>query len=483
MQITTIQRMALTTLSLPHMLFQNDLGFLWNLELFPVDTPILIISLKILAVVVLVLLNGFFVASEFAIVKIRETQLYSLIKQGNRKAKMAERLVQNLDAYLSATQLGITLASLGLGWIGEPVFQALLAPLMRAMQIQSLHAQHTISFIVGFSAITFLHIVVGELAPKSLAIQKPLPTSLWVAYPLQWFYRASYPLIWALNNTSLWLLRRIGIQPASEAELAHSEEELRLLFMETQRRTGITIPVGRDMVLNALELRRRIVRDVMRPRKEIVALNTNDSIAACLDTAEKTRFSRFPLTESGDLDRMLGVIHIKDLYAMRIKARTGADLTPAVRKIIYVPDTAHLEKLLHLFLERRLHLAVAVDEFGGTLGMVTLENILEELVGPIQDEFDQEKPLTVRQDENTWEVDGALPVHDLAELAGVAIEAEGSSTTSGWVTQKLGGFPKAGDVLKLGAFELTVEDMDGPRVASLKLRRVASEEAYARERL
>ena len=443
----------------------------------------LIIILKIAAVIFLVLLNGFFVAAEFAIVKIRETQLYSLTKRGNRKAKMAQRLVQNLDAYLSATQLGITLASLGLGWIGEPVFLTLLEPLMGALQIESDHARHTIAFVVGFSVITFLHIVVGELAPKSLAIQKPLPTSLWVAYPLQWFYRVSYPLIWALNNTSLWLLRKIGIQPASEAELAHSEEELRLLFMESQRRTGVTVPFGRDMVLNALELRRRVARDVMRPRKEIVALSTEDSIATCLDTAEKSRFSRFPLTEAGDLDRMLGVIHIKDLYAMRLKARTGADLVPAVRKIIYVSETAHLERLLHLLLERRTHFAIVVDEFGGTVGMVTLENILEEVVGPIQDEFDQEKPLAVRQDENSWQVDGALPVHELAELAGVAIDPEGASTTSGWVTQRLGGFPKEGDVVKLGAFELVVEAMDGLRVARLKLRRVTSEEAYAGERV
>jgi len=221
----------------------------------------------------------------------------------------------------------------------------------------------------------------------------------------------------------------------------------------------------------------------MRPGTEIAELNTDDSLAACLGRAEKTRFSRFPLTEDGDLDRMLGVIHIKDLYAMRIKARTGADLVPAVRKIIYVPETAHLEKLLHLLLERRLHLAIVVDEFGGTVGMVTLENILEELVGPIQDEFDQEKPLAVRHDENTWEVDGALPVHELSELAGVAIDAEGASTTSGWVTQRLGGFPKEGDVVRLGGFELAVEAMDGPRVARLKLRRIAGEEAYAGERL
>ena len=445
--------------------------------------PALTIILKILAVLVLVLLNGFFVASEFAIVKIRDTQLQPLVKKGNKRALIAQQVVAQLDRYLSAAQLGITLASLGLGWIGEPVFAALLHPLMTRLQITSESVQHTVSFIVGFSAITFLHITAGEQAPKWLAIQKPLPTTLWVVWPLVWFYRISYPLIWAINQASLWLLRRIGIQPANETEIAHSEEELRLLFMEAQRRTGVTAPFGRDMVLNALELRRRVARDVMRPRKEIVVLNTEDSIAACLDIAEKTRFSRFPLTEAGDLDRMLGVIHIKDLYAMRIRARTGADLTPVLRKVIYISETAYLEKLLHLLLERRMHMAVVVDEFGGTVGLVTLENILEEVVGPIQDEFDQEKPLAVRKDESTWELDGALPVHELAELAGVAIDAEGASTTSGWVTHRLGGFPKEGEIVKLGGFELAVEQMNGPRVARLKLRRIAGEEAYAGERL
>jgi len=432
-----------------------------------------VLILKILSVILLVLLNGFFVAAEFAIVKIRDTQLQPLVKKGDRRARTAQQVVGHLDRYLSAAQLGITLASLGLGWIGEPVFATLLAPLMERLQIHSENVQHTISFIVGFSVITFLHITAGEQAPKWLAIQKPLPTTLWVVWPLRFFYKITYPLIWAINQASLWLLRRFGIHPTSESELAHSEEELRLLFMEAQKRTGVTVPLGRDMVLNALELRRRVAREVMRPRKEIVALNTEDSIAACLDIAEKTRFSRFPLAEGGDLDRMLGVVHIKDLYAIRIKARTGADLAPVVRKIIYISETAHLEKLLHLLLERRLHMVIVVDEFGGTVGMVTLENILEEVVGPIQDEFDQEKPLAVRNDENTWDLDGALPVHELAELAGVGIDAEGASTTSGWVTQRLGGFPKEGDILKLGAFEVAVEQMDGPRVARLKLRRLA----------
>jgi CBS domain containing-hemolysin-like protein len=428
------------------------------------------ILLKLLAVAVLVLLNGFFVAAEFALVKIRDTQLTPLIAKGNRRARIARRVIGNLDASLSACQLGITLASLGLGWVGEPVFAALLDPLMKWLSVESETVRKTIAFIVGFSALTFLHITAGEQAPKWLAIQRPLPTSLWVVQPLVWFHRASYPFIWALNQASLWLLRQLGIEPAGESEQAHSQEELRLLFAASHKEAGGSA-LGRDIVLNALDLRRRVAREVMRPRREIVALDSEATIAQCLEVAEKTRYSRLPLCGGGDLDRTLGVVHIKDLYAVRLKARTGADLVSCCRRLIYVPATARLEKLLQLFLERKLHFAIVVDEYGGTVGMVTLENILEELVGQIQDEFDQEKPLLVKLDEQTWQVDGALPLHELEELVGEPLQVEGVTTTSGWVTHRLGGFPKVGDVLGLATYELGVEELDGMRVGRLRLTR------------
>ncbi len=433
-------------------------------------SEIFVVALKLLLVLVLVLLNGFFVAAEFAIVKIRATQLTGMVAAGNRRAKVARVLVSNLDASLSATQLGITLASLGLGWVGEPVFASLLAPAMQWFNVESEQVRHTISFVVGFSVITFLHIVAGELAPKSLAIQKPLPTTLWVAYPLRWFYVVSYPFNWALNGTSLWLLRRLGLEGMSEAELIHSEEELRLLFTATQKHSGGT-SLGRDIVLNALDLRQRVVREVMRPRQEIVLLSTEASMTECLDVAEKMRFSRFPLCEGGDIDRSLGVVHFKDLYAMRLKVKSGAELRAVARKLVYVPETARLERLLQVFLDRKLHLALVVDEYGGTVGLVTLENILEELVGQIQDEFDQEKPLVVKIGEHAWELQGALPVHDLEGITGVSLAEDGATTASGWVTQKLGGFPKTGDAVRLGDFELRVEEVDETRVSRMHLSR------------
>jgi CBS domain containing-hemolysin-like protein len=425
---------------------------------------------RLLLVVFLVFLNGFFVAAEFAIVKIRETQLQPLVGKGSRRARMAARLLKNLDAALSATQLGITLASLGLGWIGEPVFAKLLEPLMQWLQIESAEVRHSISFAVGFSIITFLHIVLGELAPKSMAIQKPLPTTLWISYPLHWFYKISFPFIWALNKTSLALLRQVGIEPASEAELAHSEEELRLLLAPGPRHGTHT--AGRDIVLNAFDLRRRVAREVMRPRREIVTLDADAPLAQCLEIAEQTRFSRFPMVENGNLDRALGFVHVKDLFTARDKARTPRELLPQAKKLVYVPETSRLERLLEIFLDRKLHMALVVDEYGGTVGLVTLENILEELVGQIQDEFDQEKPLLVKKDENSWSVDGALPLHDLAELTGEPLVEEGVTTASGWVTHKLGGFPKQGDALRVGAYQLRVDEMDGARVARLSLSRM-----------
>ncbi len=429
----------------------------------------ILLFLKLLAVFVLVALNGFFVAAEFAMVKIRDTQLDALIRKGQRRAKMARLITRNLNAFLSAAQLGITLASLALGWIGEPVFSALLGPLLSWLQIPDTW-RHPISIVVGFTAITFLHISAGEQAPKSMAIQKPLATALWIAHPLHWFYRLSFPFIWILNHSSLWMLRQVGIDPVNEGETSHSEEELRLIISTSQPQTSDT-PLSRDLVLNALSLRHRIAREVMRPRREIVSLSTQASLAECLEIAEKTRFSRFPLCDHGDLNKTLGTVHIKDLYAARLKASSGADLVAYARKLIYIPEIARLEKLLKLFLDRKLHLAIVIDEYGGTVGMVTLENILEELVGQIQDEFDQEKPLFQSTAPNTWELSGALPLHQLAELIGEPLHEEGVTTVSGLVTYRLGGFPQPGNVLLLGNWELRVEEMDGLRVARLRLAR------------
>ena len=435
-----------------------------------------IIGLKVLAVLALVLINGFFVASEFALVKVRQTQLEPLIARGNRQAVMVRHVTRHVDAYLSAAQLGITLASLGLGWIGEPIFEELLKPVFGWLSLDGADHERlrgTVAFLVGFATITFLHIVAGEQAPKSFGIRQPLTTALWVAYPLRWFHFMAFPFIWLLNESSLGLLRVLGLEPAHESETASSEEELQLLVSASQKQFGAS-RFSRDLVQNALELRHRLARDVMRPRRELVAFDTTASISECIDLAEKTRYSRFPLCEGGELDRAVGIVHIKDLYPMRLKGRSADDLRPVARKLIYAPETARLEKLLQKLLDRRLHVALVVDEYGGVTGMVTLENILEEIVGQIQDEFDAEKPLLSQTSETTWTLQGELPLRELGALVGESLAEEGVVTVSGFVTQRLGGFPKPGDALVLGGFELRVETVDGLRVAELKLTRRAA---------
>ena len=424
-------------------------------------------ALKILAVLALVLLNGFFVAAEFALVRIRETQLDVLVAKGRRNAKLARHIVHHLNSYLSATQLGVTMASLGLGYLGEPVFATLLAPAFHLLGIESATWTATVSLVVGFCVLTFLSVVAGELAPKWLTMQKTLPVALWSAHPLHWFYLAFYPFNWLLNLSARWLVRRIGIEPDGTGDRSQSEEELRLVLASGKGAAG-----GRNLILNALDLRQRVVREVMRPRQQIVAFSTTATIADCLALAEKTRYSRFPLCEDYDLDKTRGVIHIKDLYTQRDPANAGhaaADLLPVARKLIYIPETARLEKLLQLFLERKLHFAIVVDEYGGTTGIATLENVLEEIVGQIQDEFDQEKPELAALGENVWEAAGTLPLHELEKIIGAVEHDEGVATASGWLTQRLGGFPKTGDALAVGLCELRVEEMDGPRVARLKI--------------
>jgi len=430
---------------------------------------LILVALKILAVIVLVLLNGFFVAAEFALVRVRETQLDILAAKNQFRAKTARLIVRNLNSYLSATQLGITMASLGLGWLGQSVFTKVFAAPLQMLGVESPALQDSISFFLGFALLTFFHITVGELAPKWLTIQRPLPVALWAAVPLRCFYLAFYPFNRLLNLAARMLLKEIGIEPDAAPELGQSEDELRLMLATADGGAAR----GRIIALNALDLRNRTAREIMRPRQEIAALDTGATLADCIAFAEKTRYSRFPICDDGDVDRMRGVVHVKDLYAQRDKAKTAAELVSLARKPVYIPETARLEKLLQLLLERKSHFAVVVDEFGGTLGIVTLENVLETLVGQIQDEFDQEKSDLAQVGENVWESSGGLPLPELEKIIGAVEHGEGVATTSGWLTEKLGGFPKAGDTLVVGNFELRVEDMDGTRVGRLKISKKA----------
>jgi CBS domain containing-hemolysin-like protein len=424
------------------------------------------IILKVLAVLALVVLNGFFVAAEFAIVKVRVTQIEPLAKSGSKRAKVAQSVITHLDAYLSATQLGITLTSLGLGWLGEPFVAHLLEPVFAWAGIVEQTVVQTASFAIGFFIITFLHIVFGELAPKSLAIMRAQSTTLFVASPLHLFFVVFRPFIWMLNGTANYFLRKVGIQPASEGEIAHSEEELRLLLSKEK----VLSNLGKTISLRAFELRDRSVREVMVPRTEVFFLSTDRSISENIAAALENQYTRYPLCDH-DLDHVLGMIHLKDLFTLKGTDGPGDRLLDIKREMLFVPETTPLEKMLTTFLARRVLMAVAVDEYGGTAGLVTLENVLEELVGEIRDEFDVEPLLVQKISDAEYLVDGTMPLHDFARMFEVVPEGKDFVTVSGYVLQLLGRLPEKGASVELGDWHGTIVSTDARKVKTLRIKK------------
>src|SRR5215475_4421314 len=433
--------------------------------------PPMVLLGKLLAIAVLVLLNSFFVAAEFALVKIRTSHLKTMAASGSKRAGLLRMIKDNLNAYLSACQLGITMASLGLGWLGEPFLARMLQPFFALAGVESPPVIKSISFALAFSAITFLHIVVGEQAPKILAIRKSMAAALFVSAPLRWFYAIFKPAISFLNAASNWVLRRlIRVEPIAEGELAHSEEELRLIVQESEKSAEVT-PLGRELVFNVLDLRDRVVRDIMTPRGEIVYFDLGDGFEANVKKAIESQHTRFPLC-SDNLDNTIGLIHIKEL--LPLMRAEQPDLLKIKRDLIPVPEMMPLEKLLNLFLSKHAHLALVVDEFGGTVGIVTLENVLEELVGDIQDEFDFEKEEFRKISANEFTVDGALGLYELNELAKLELESADVSTIGGYVTHLLGHLPKQGEQVKIDSYLVTVSQSDGRRVNQLHFKNLSS---------
>ena len=424
---------------------------------------------RLLAIVALVLLNGFFVSAEFAIVKVRSSQLDTLVEQGVRGAARARKVTSHLDEYLSATQLGITLASLGLGWLGEPFLAAMIQPLLFKLGVTSAAVMHTVAIIIAFSIITYMHIVFGELAPKSLAIRKAVQVTLWVSWPLGVFYSLFKPAIWFLNgNANAFLWRVLKIRPVGESELMHSEDELRFILAEGHKSKEESA-LGNEILINALDLKRRVVRDIMTPRGEVVFLDADKDFDENVGKAVDSQHARFPLC-LGRLDDAVGLVHIKDLLALVRENKT--DLREIRRDLVHVPEMMPLERLLKFFLNRRAHFAVVVDEYGGSVGIVTLDNVLEELVGDIQDEFDIPDAEYRKVGDGEFVLEGSLALHDLHDLIGLKAESVEVSTVGGYITHQLGHLPKAGDKIRLDGFELTVTQTDGRRVVSVHAKKL-----------
>lgn len=417
---------------------------------------------------ILIALTAFFVASEFAIVKVRSTRIDQLVAEGNRSAMAAKRVTSNLDEYLSACQLGITITALGLGWLGEPTVEHLLRPVFEQMNLNESVAS-LLSFAIAFVAITYLHVVVGELAPKTLAIQKAETITLLCSRPLIFFYKIMYPFIWVLNGSARVIIGLFGLRPASEHEVAHSEEELRIILSESYK-SGEINPSEYKYVNNIFEFDNRIAKEIMVPRTEIVALDKNDSIADILEIMKKEKYTRYPVID-GDKDHIVGMVNIKEILTDCVRNPQAIEkkLDDYIRPIIQVIESIPIHDLFVKMQRERVHMAILVDEYGGTAGLVTVEDILEEIVGEIQDEFDiDEVPMIRKVNEHTTIVDGKVLLEEVNDLLGTNIDDTDVDTIGGWIlTEKFD--IQQGEILTYGDYEFKVLKMEGHHVQLVEI--------------
>ncbi len=407
-----------------------------------------------------------FVAAEFSMVKVRKTHLAELAENGSRRAKSALDVASQLDAYLSACQLGITLASLGLGWLGEPAIASLIEPLFVSFGGKSLIYTHTIASAIAFLTISFLHIVLGELVPKSLAIQKAESIALATAAPLKAFYFVFYPVIWALNHIANLVLHIMRIQPANEADLSHSEEELRMLVDASQKYGYLDTMEGK-LLDNVFEFSDRIASEVMIPRQDMVCLFIQDTFEEILEVLKEYGHTRYLLCDD-DKDNVLGLVHMRDI--IRLQEQVGEkNITDIKRDILAVPEGMPISHLVQRMRSQRTHMAVIVDEFGGSAGLVTLEDMLEELVGEIFDEFESEQPEIQKVSGNEYILNGRVLLEEVSEMLEIVLEENTVSTIGGYIFSRLGRKPVKGDNVYFDGFNFGVLEVAGYRITKVKV--------------
>lgn len=429
--------------------------------------------LYLLGIAFFLLLNAFFVASEFAIVKVRLSQLESHGKETGTDVTRAMHVVKHLDGYLSANQLGITFSSMALGFLGEPFVKALISPLLSLMGMPEI-VKYWVALIIAYASFTFLHVVVGELLPKSIAIRRSLGTTLLLVTPLHVFYKSFYWVIRFFQSTANGLLKLLfRIDPISESEHVHSAEELAILVTHSGKFKEVT-DTEREILINALELNELWVRDVMTPRNEVVVLDADEPFDKVLAIAIRSKHTRFPLVK-GHIDQSIGLIHIKDLFTLMNDP--DPDLMRIKRELKMVPDTMPLDSLLKFFLKEHAHLAMAVDEFGTPVGIVFLDNVIEELVGDIQDEFDNEHSPFVRINDEEFVVEGSVTLNDLeGYVPELYLESGEVTTVGGYITQQLERFPEVGETLAILGYEAKVTSTDGRRVGQIHFRKLEEAE-------
>ncbi len=426
----------------------------------------------LVAVVFLVLLNGFFVAAEFSLVSVRKTRIAELVAQGNANAETVQKALENPDRVIAATQLGITLASLSLGWIGEPALSHLIEPIIELFPLDLRPGlSHSLTAGLAFAIITFLHVVVGELAPKSIALQNPDQTSLVVARPTLWSERLFKPFIWALNGTGNALLRLVGMEPASGHQLVHSVEEIKMLVTESAE--GGAVAHQESELLHAIfDFGDLLVRQVMIPRTEILAVEADMPLAEIIPLITESTYTKFPVYDD-DLDNILGIFHVKDLLRTIQEADwQKSSVRSLLREAMYVPETLPISALLRRFRDNHQHIAIILDEFGGTGGLVTLEDLLEEIVGEVSDPFDKFTPEFETLADGSILIDGLTLIEDVNKSLDLDLNDPAYDTIAGYTLGKMGRIPKVNDSVEFDKVLIQVEAMDGMRIERLKLTRL-----------
>jgi CBS domain containing-hemolysin-like protein len=424
--------------------------------------------LNLFLALVLVGLNGFFVAAEFALVRVRESRIQQLEQEGSARAGVVRDALRDLDDYLSVCQVGITVASLGLGWIGEPAVAHLIEPVLHAVGITSERAVSIISFVVGFALITYAHLVFGEQAPKYFSIQKAERTALWISRPLKIFMVLFRPLVWLVNASTNFVLRPWGIKLGEEME-AHSEEELRIMISSSAA-SGELEPAERDYLNNVFDFGDRVAREIMVPRPDIEALSVDMPLPEMVDAAVFGRYTRYPVYE-GDLDHIVGAVHVKDLLRAARENPDDFDIRAIIRDCLVVPENKPIEQILREFQKRKLQMAIVIDEWGSVEGLITIEDIVEELVGEIQDEFDEGEAEIEEVGDGVYAIDGRIPITEVNEYFNLDLPHEDFDTIGGYVLGVLGRPPEPGDTVEVDGVILQVKSVDGPRVSMLTLQR------------
>ncbi len=431
--------------------------------------------LNLVIFAILIILTAFFVATEFAVIRVRSTRIDQLIAEGHKNAVYAKKVVSNLDEYLSACQLGITVTALGLGWIGEPTIARLLEPLFEKFQLGESVA-HIVSFIIAFTVVTFIHVVVGELAPKTLAIQKAEQITLLFARPIILFYRVLYPFIWALNGSARAITKLFGLKAVSEHDGAHSEEELRLILSESYE-SGEINQSEFTYVNNIFEFNDRVAREIMVPRKEIISVSKDDTIETFVQIVKTEKYTRYPVVLEDDKDQIVGLVNIKEILT-DVARETGVEkrtIESYVKPILQVLESTPVHSLLLRMQKDRIHMAILMDEYGGTAGLVTVEDILEEIVGEIRDEFDADEVSEVQKvEEDHYIIDSKVLIDEVNDLLGTNIEEEGMDTIGGWIlTQNFD--IQQGKSIPFDTYEFKVIEMEEHHVKRVEVYKLRNE--------